>query len=745
MNYSSQQEVHAPYHFVPLSKWVYMPEWAHLVSHDHPFEDGYSGVIDYILTNVTPLCVGGEQVQRIGQPALVKWAKDPQGNPVIPGSSMKGMLRSVLEIVSFSKLSAVDESQLFYRDFTNSNYKSILNDNEVQACWLKFDAQKSMWTLRKCRHTKLFHDEFNDFKKLNINNSQHGYNAISSYKKFDLNQLISFDEEKRKFKIDSGNDLDTLRAINFGHKKKHEGYVIFSSYRPLVPIKDKNNNFVKAEDKTDSDKRTVKDRTNFSYIFYDEEKEVQNVHTKIVNSFFSAHQNEIKVREKKVKVIDYYIEKQNNELGIPVFALLSKVGNQFDSLGLAKMPRVSYKYSIGDLVKGQNKANQADSCFDMAELIFGTLRDEGLSLKSRVAFTDATTSDSTKNSLYESNSLVLNGAKPTFYPAYLEQNPKLSKDKKFNDYDDKTAPAGRKRYINKEPKFDKLTQSDLSDKSNVSSKMELAPVDSEFSGKIVFHNLKAEELGALLWVIQLGGNRDSYHSLGHGKPYGAGAVQLTSNLMILKCNKESSASFDENEFMNKFTEKMENAYPFDGQWSNSPQIKYLHALANMQANYDVDTRYMSIDNKDYQNAKNSGAILEPFNNLERTDSNYEEFCVSPAFGKGRLSHLLNEGSRWDKKQIERQSKSLIKAQESNLSPYEKNKSLLSLIVKAQDSLTKTDLKNKAKDLRFIFKELKELTLTQQEANTLLDIYSQITVSKKETDKAIKYLRKKLDE
>ena len=50
--------VTAPYHFVPLSKWVYMPDWAHIVSHDVPFEDGVSGVIDYHLTNHTPLCVG---------------------------------------------------------------------------------------------------------------------------------------------------------------------------------------------------------------------------------------------------------------------------------------------------------------------------------------------------------------------------------------------------------------------------------------------------------------------------------------------------------------------------------------------------------------------------------------------------------------------------------------------------------------------------------------------------------------
>ena len=52
------QEMHTPYHFVPLSKWVYMPEWAHLVSHDHPFQQGFSGVIDLTLVNHSPLCVG---------------------------------------------------------------------------------------------------------------------------------------------------------------------------------------------------------------------------------------------------------------------------------------------------------------------------------------------------------------------------------------------------------------------------------------------------------------------------------------------------------------------------------------------------------------------------------------------------------------------------------------------------------------------------------------------------------------
>ncbi|MGD6740198.1 hypothetical protein ACP5PY_29305 [Photobacterium leiognathi subsp. mandapamensis] len=59
------QQIHAPYHFVPMSKWVYMPDWAHLVSHDVPFKDGLSGVIDYTLLTKTPLCVGGNNKRKV--------------------------------------------------------------------------------------------------------------------------------------------------------------------------------------------------------------------------------------------------------------------------------------------------------------------------------------------------------------------------------------------------------------------------------------------------------------------------------------------------------------------------------------------------------------------------------------------------------------------------------------------------------------------------------------------------------
>ena len=51
-----------PYSFVPCSDSIYIPRWAHQVSHDIPFTESYSGSIDVTLTNHGYLCVGGNHL-----------------------------------------------------------------------------------------------------------------------------------------------------------------------------------------------------------------------------------------------------------------------------------------------------------------------------------------------------------------------------------------------------------------------------------------------------------------------------------------------------------------------------------------------------------------------------------------------------------------------------------------------------------------------------------------------------------
>ena len=113
--------------------------------------------------------------------------------------------------------------------------------------------------------------------------------------------------------------------------------------------------------------------------------------------------------------------------------------------------------------------------------------------------------------------MILAAPKPSFYPAYVEQ---LHNETGYRDYgmpgaaDKHTTLAGHKRYFAKVPENAKLA-SNAKDNKNVNTQLELAPINSTFEGKIVFHNLKQEELAALIWCLCL---PESKHQLGHGKP-----------------------------------------------------------------------------------------------------------------------------------------------------------------------------------------------------------------------------------
>ena len=93
---SKMSEVVGPYHLLTLCRnGCISRKWAHLVSHDHPFENGFwSGRIKLTLRNESPLCVGGPREQGTN---AVKWLRDPSGKPIIPGTSIKACCEMCLK------------------------------------------------------------------------------------------------------------------------------------------------------------------------------------------------------------------------------------------------------------------------------------------------------------------------------------------------------------------------------------------------------------------------------------------------------------------------------------------------------------------------------------------------------------------------------------------------------------------------------------------------------------------------
>lgn len=725
-------DVQAPYRFVPLSKWVYMPDWAHLISHDVPLKDGYSGALNYRLTNHSDLCVGGS----VDQAGILRFARDGSNNLTIPGSSLKGMIRNVLEIASFGKFNAVDDQRFSYRDFSSSKnhyLSNVIGANNVIAGWLKFNPTTSQWQLRKCQFAKVSHKEIKQQLGVQIKNTTP---AQQKYQQLPLatsySSIISGPKGKQKNRW--AEQLSTGQATG-----KAEGHFVFTHNR----IKGKGD----AQD------------YEFSYFFYQPEA-APSYHDleQQVQSLFTNHLNEH---------VKYLQDHAHQELGIPVFALIKKdAPSQVHSLGLAKTPRVSYQHSIHDLINQLNPAHLDEAYFDMAELMFGTLRDNGLGLKSRVVFSDASPLQAQPwdSILKLAAPTVLSSPKATFLGAYLEQ-----KDaQKYTTYDQKEALlAGWKRYPTRK---EYTTHEPSNDNQSVQNRFELLPEGYEFDGKIVFHNLKAEELAALIWCLTLAGSDDHHHSLGHAKPLGAGAVQIKIDpqTSIIKTNNGSQLETIEiAKWVNRFAEHMNQRFEPNGKWEQTPQLKYLLALTDKDIENANEFAYLNLT--DYQSIKNKTASMPDLEyngqtlsreDIASSDVDKDEkktHSVSPAFAQGRLSALFDSDNHFHQQQIEgkahyqrgieqRREKAKLTEEKqaitnADLPPYEKLLQHTEWLIKSQNGFNATEKKDQTKQFREQIKALKTLPLTTEQAQTLLARVNKIEFCSKEAKKAAAFLEK----
>lgn len=626
-------QVHTPYHFVPLSKWIYMPEWAHLVSHDVPFKDGISGVIDYTLTNATPLCVGGHQKKVDNEPSLVQWAKDPKGNPVIPGSSLKGMIRNVLEISTFGKFSGIDDSHFSYRDISNAdtNYAKEIMNSKAQAYWLKFDEIKGVWTLDKAEHTTLFHDEFNRYSKCKIENIAFKQPAENKYMQWPLSKpVIKFNIADREIEGTKGNLVQVKRATNLGNGKL-EGYPVFSGFRP-------------------GNKKYTSTRLNFSYIFYKQENSPQTFSNsdELVQKLFNNHDDDL---------VNILKKNPHPIYGIPVFA--REEGNKILALGLAKMPRKLYKKSVFEIAQQSQALGFSQNMFDLPELMMGTLRNNGFGLKSRISFSESKCVDN--KGTKDSSGVILGEPKASYLSAYLEQKSHKNNivQNELNQYDNSSQLKGWKRYPT-QSKFSAHLPKDLANKFNLQSKMELMNVDSKFTGKIVFHNLKKVELGALLWALKFNDESSSstfFHSLGHGRPLGAGAVYFSDLKLNAQFNDNSDInSIDIESLIDLYINSMNEAHPGNGKnsWAESPQIQHLFSFSDQENNIGKNLSYMPLKTERNGNEISYTSSVQGRNKqvlpdwedrgsfLDRSESLMAAHTSSSSFGSGRLYNLIKE-------------------------------------------------------------------------------------------------------
>ena len=303
---------------------------------------------------------------------------------------------------------------------------------------------------------------------------------------------------------------------------------------------------------------------------------------------------------------------------IPVFVLLNARGG-IDSMGLALMYRLPYDHTILETIAHTSPDHLDGSKMDLGELIFGRVEDQE-GLRGRVSV-ETLVAEGDPQPLSEVKT-VLGAPKPTFYPNYVKQNDTGSSVTRYRTYMDPGAEVrGWKRYLPAADGQPRPVNPVPGDNDNVATRFRPLPEGTAFVGEIHLHNLKPQELGALLWALSWGGAGNLRHGLGMAKPYGYGSVVVRlqeEGTELRWCDPSREGSPDPQACQKAFEEHMESwsqRVGLPGGWKDSPQIKALKALADPRSEWGFEVAYPVLDSNrrvnDFVQSKKDGVALLP--------------------------------------------------------------------------------------------------------------------------------------
>jgi CRISPR-associated protein (TIGR03986 family) len=232
-------------------------------------------------------------------------------------------------------------------------------------------------------------------------------------------------------------------------------------------------------------------------------------------------------------------EYNDRTVGMPCFYTLDK-DNKVTGFGHTAWFRMAYRNGPQNAMPRELRKYEKD--WDFAQALSGrtTNRDRD-GARSRVFFEDGFHSGGPEHAGAEV-SVVQGQPKPTTYQHYLVQpSEQLDQIKHWDgDYLSQGTPVlrGHKLYWHR-PGVP-LPEVDPS-KENVISKMRPGPEGATFTARVRFENLRKEELGALITALEL--PKGCAHHLGMGKPLGLGSFLIEMPQVLLMNPETRYGSF----------------------------------------------------------------------------------------------------------------------------------------------------------------------------------------------------------
>lgn len=631
----------APYRFIAIDPTVVEPPVAYAeLDLSQPHEEGsVSGTIDVGWTAETPICVGqpDKNDKQIVRPMRFGDAY------ALPGASLRGMLRAVAEIATFSHLGRINGARHYgVRTYETREMPAghQHRPQDLKAGWLR--RENDGWVLRSCEPIRGYDYGYwlVHFDEILAELSRHGTAAPAAdeWRQWGLGQkrqaltearladrvtliddglyVARFPGGLRKARFEGGRPLTTAER----QQRRVPGYLVCSGPTEIPS----------------DDPQRAKIRET---VFAPPSARPHDAHP-LCRSFIELFHalNSDPGRERReprgnwrfwlaaMGWLDAFGAERDDRTdpdpapynrypGIPVFFHGDPAVAREDQgppiaergffIGLTRVLRLPWPYSVGEVADRLYRGSQEHRRYavprlgekpggwDFARALFGEVDDANLDravVKERQAAGD--------------DARALAG-RVAVGPAFAANDPEPERALKegvfgtpresyypfylaragdgggSQRYDDEDAiPAGRKRYAARRATAPFPAGND-SDRTK--SRVQFLPAGTVFRGRIRYRNLHPVELGALLWALTFGTLDGPYrHQLGRAKAYGHGVLRAELGFQPPKIVRRDKIAGDPAAiatYLDAFRAYMDRRVP-GGDYERTPQIVALRRMAD---------------------------------------------------------------------------------------------------------------------------------------------------------------------
>jgi len=534
---------HAPYNFVPLPGKVVTVDAVGIPGHD--VYSGYTGHIDCVLETRSPLytrCAMNPEFFRQWGDASFHELPEAQKNerarffslgdaehPVIPGSSLRGMVRALIEIAGYGKMQWVTDEQLVYRavgdpSSLGQHYRQqLLGESKTSqpTTHLNYPSpnvkggylirHKGEWAIQPAREIQGETFVHVEYRMADI--VTRGADQQDVYDVYVVPASRRSSNRGRRGPGDLILDLALTPRILPGTAAVPAG---MEPAKLVVSGRMSGKHWHCAIYERDQSSKPIPIPDEMWRVYHEDSEMTRGFPTR----------------------------KLGKE-GDPLFYLVDRNGSLV-FFGPTMMFRLPYPNIALGLVSPRL---QQKTTVDLAEAVFGYVPDgeRGEGRAGRVFFGDAHF-ESAQDGVWLSEKpitpQVLGSPKPTTFQHYLVQDKSKGHDPDVKQQlahyatsPEETTIRGHKLYWHQdEVGLDEIQETPRKIAKAPRQYTRIKPVKAgvTFRFRLYFENLRDFELGALLWALTLPGEtgQDYCHSLGMGKPLGLGAVKITPTLYL---------------------------------------------------------------------------------------------------------------------------------------------------------------------------------------------------------------------